>query len=202
MAENKRYVRLGAYFGMAATAAFVLFTLIAVYLYPGPFSPLESTVSHLGNPSANPDGHLVFDAGCMVGGVLFLPFVASLAFLRTASKWQSRLAAAAVVPGIVASVGLALIGLYPETVREVHVPAAMLTFLCLTAMLLLVNLALWGEPKYPGWLAFIGALAIVSNFAQIGLVLTGSFPTIVEWLSAYLPQAWVLLFCWHTLTEA
>ena len=202
MAENKKYVRLGAYFGIAAAVVYVLFTMIAIYLYPGPFSPLESTISHLGNPSANPDGHLVFDAGCMLGGILFLPFVVSLAFLNTVSKWQRYLAAAAVVPGIVASVGLALIGLYPETVPEVHMPVAAVTFLCLTAMLLLVNLALWGEPKYPGWLALIAALAIFINCAQIGLVLTGSFPTIVEWLSAYLPQAWVLLFCWHTLTEA
>lgn len=202
MPENTKYVRIGAYFGIAAVTVYILSTIISMYLYPGPFSPLDSTISHLGNATANPGGNLIFDAGNVLAGLLFLPFVASLAAPGTGRKLKGYLAAAAVFPGVVMSIGLALIGVYPETLPEIHVPIAVITFLSLTIMLLLVNLVMWGDSRYPGWLALFGGAALLINCAQIGLVLTGSFPAIVEWLSAYLPQVWILLLCYHTLTEA
>jgi hypothetical membrane protein len=98
--------------------------------------------------------------------------------------------------------GLALIGVYPETVREIHVPVAVITFLSLTVMLLLINLVVRGDTRYHGWLLVAGGVAILANLLQIGLVLTGDAPTIVEWLSAYLPLAWIFFFCLRTLADA
>lgn len=199
MTGNSKHSRLGTYFGIATVIVYTLTTVVAMYLYPGPFSPLESTISHLGNATASPVGSAVFNAGNVLAGLLLLPFAASLAARGAGGIRTMRLAAAA---GLVVGLGLAMIGLYPETVREIHVPVAVITFLSLTAMLVLINLAIRDDRRYHGWLLMLGSAAILANFAQIGLVLAGGSPTIVEWLSAYLPLAWIFFFCLRTLTDA
>lgn len=199
MTGNSRYQRLGAYFGIATVIVYTLTTMVAMYLYPGHFSPLECTISHLGNATASPVGSAVFNVGNVLAGLLLLPFAASLAAGDADGRRTMRLAASA---GLLVGIGLAMIGLFPETIREIHVPVAVITFLSLTAMLVLINLATRDDRRYHGWLRILGSAAILANFAQIGLVLAGGWPTIVEWLSAYLPLAWIFFFCLCTLKDA
>lgn len=193
------YRNAGAFFGIAGVLLYALATLVAAALFPGHFSPLDSTISHLGNATANPGGAALFDAGYVLTGLLFVPFGLSLAARHSAGKRAKPLLYGATLAGLGLSAGLILVGTYPENVLQAHVQASVFTFLCLTILVLLTNLALYCDSHYPRWIAAVGFTAAIVNCLQIGLYMIAGTPTILEWLSAWLPLAWILSFCGNGL---
>ncbi len=198
--DQVKYIRLGSVFGIAGVLTYTLTIIAAMSLFPVSFSPLESTISHLGNATVNPEGAAIFNAGNILAGLILAPFVSSLALWGAGRKLENYLLIAAGIAGLGLSVGLILIGFYPENIRQVHVMSAVFVFLCLTIMLLLTNLALYQNACYPRWIALAGFVALLINGIQIGLYITSNMPTIVEWLSVFLPLVWVLLFAYNGLT--
>lgn len=98
--------RTAALFGFAAIAVWLALYLTAVALYPG-YSATENYLSDLGHPDA--PGNWAFNAGDILGGILFLPFSYGLA-----RALGGRLALIGGALLIAANGFLVLVGVFPE----------------------------------------------------------------------------------------
>lgn len=153
--------------GLAGGLVVVLTSLAAALVYRGKrgerYSPLNHFISELGELGVS---HLarVFNAGLILGGILFLPFGIGLGLLIP-GVW-SKLGLAA---GVVAAVSLALVGVFPMNNLKPHSLAAMTYFRAGLAMVILFTLAIALQvegavvvPRAVNWAGLFAILAFGS----------------------------------------
>jgi len=74
--------------GLLTAFIFTIFTFISVALYPTPYNPLYDWVSNLGNINLNPFGSLFFNLGCIITGLILIPFIISLYQWNPSKIWS------------------------------------------------------------------------------------------------------------------
>ena len=150
---------------VAAIVGFVALTVASVvtaFVYTGtkgePYSPLDHWVSELGQTSVS-RAAAVFNVGLIVGGLCFAVFVVGLAMAVS-----GRLRYAWGTTGVVAGVAGALVGVFPMDDLGPHSAVALTFFVLgwLTVALASIDLLRRPDPRFPRWLAVIGAIATVS----------------------------------------
>ena len=155
-ATRARIAQVAAIVGVTALTVAAIVTAIVYTGSAGePYSPLNHWVSELGELSVSRAAPL-FIAGLVVGGACFAVFVAGLA-----ASVPGRLRYTWAATGVAAGVAGALVGLFPMDDLRPHATAA-LTFFCfgwLTVALASVDFVRRADPRFPRWLAAIGALA-------------------------------------------
>ena len=126
--------------GLIAVIVFSVFTFISLALYPMPYNPLYNWVSNLGNINLNPVGSYFFNVGCIITGLLLIVFFGGL-FTWNPDKTMSRiLLILGMVLGIVASISLIMVGVYPETDIQQHLIAAASVFILLLTIIIYFEL--------------------------------------------------------------
>jgi hypothetical membrane protein len=124
-----------------------LMTLAVVYsasIYRGKraerFSLVNHFISELGEVGVS-RGARIFNAGLTVCGLLLFPFVIHLGLLL-----DSTLGWIGTAAGVLASLGVAAVGLFPMNDLKLHVPAAMTFFRAGLGMVVFTGLAIQFQP--------------------------------------------------------
>ena len=81
--------------------------------------------------------------------------------METSKKIEKSLLILGIIIGIFASLSLIMVGVYPETQVNLHVQAATAVFSSLFLIIMLINLALFQNPKFIRSVAYFGVFAIV-----------------------------------------
>jgi hypothetical membrane protein len=131
-------------FGMTGMGVIVLAIIYSMLLYRGKrgerFSLLNHFISELGEMGVSKDAW-AFNVGLTIGGLASLPFVASLGI-----AFGSILGWLGMAAGIVATLGVAAIGIFPMNNLTAHTMAAMTYFRAGLAMVFFFGLAILFQP--------------------------------------------------------
>ena len=189
--------------GLTAFIIFTIFILTSVALYPTQYNPLYEWLSNLGNINLNPTGAFFFNWGCIISGIILIPFFVGLYAWKPQKKLDKLLLLLGMVIGIFASISLIMVGIYPETHIIHHVQAATAVFSSLFLIIIVINLALFKNPKFIRGVAYFGILAVVVDItfqyivASNRNILAFFNPTTpvpgLEWACAFLSLLWVAL---------
>jgi hypothetical membrane protein len=104
------------------------------------YSPLNHFVSELGELAVSSRARL-FNLGVILGGLLLLPFILSLAW-----KLDSWLGWLGMLAGVIAALALSAVGLFPMDNLERHTRAAMTFFRAGLVMVFFFGLAILFQP--------------------------------------------------------
>lgn len=115
-----------------------LWWLLAQLYFPNGYSVFNDFISAMGNPNKNPDGHLFFDVGTFIAGVLIIPFFYYLKAKLNVNKFGLIY----VIAGIIGCAGFMLVGCFPEYTSGYHEFAAIMAFggFSVSAFFLLIDL--------------------------------------------------------------
>jgi hypothetical membrane protein len=159
--NGRTRARVAQVAAIVGVLALTVASVVTASVYTGakgePYSPLNHWVSELGQTSVS-QAAAVFNVGLVVGGLCFAVFVVGLAASlrgRTRYAWGTT--------GLVAGVAGALVGAFPMDDIGPHSIAAMTFFVLgwLTVAVASIDLVRRPDPRFPRWLAVIGALATV-----------------------------------------
>ena len=197
--------------GLIAFITFTIFILTSVALYPTNYNPLYDWLSNLGNINLNPMGAFFFNWGCIISGIILIPFFIGLYAWKPQKTLQKSLLILGMVIGIFASISLIMVGIYPETHIIHHVQAATAVFSSLFLIIIVVNLALYENPKFIRGVAYFGILAVlvditfqyvVASNKNILAVFNPTTPVPgLEWACAFLSLLWVALLAVNMLIK-
>jgi len=172
-------LRVGAGFGLLASIVWLVLDFVAVSLYPG-YDPRVNNVSDAGS-AANP-GAWAFNAGGVLGGILFLPY--TLAIPRAVRGRLGMLGGSLLTA---AAVFLALVGVFPEgSLYELHFRVSVGFFLFVLAGSATLAYPLRESHAF-GPLS--GYLAGATAAAAIATGVTGIAP-LPEHLAVYIALLW------------
>jgi hypothetical protein len=176
----------------AAALVFFAFLLVSVQGYPQGFSPVDVSMSNLGNGELNPGGADVFNVGCMIAGLLLIPFFAGLYKWYTDELWRNLFVVVAQAAGIGAGISLFMTGHYSELFASEHSFWTTALFASLLLALLLANAGLLTHWRYSNWVGYIGlaATAVMAVFVA-GKFAIGIVP-VFEWVSICLALVWII----------
>ncbi len=163
---NLRNFRLDL-FGLLAFIVFTIFTFISLVLYPQPFSVLFDWLSNLGNVNLNPVGAVFFNWGCIITGIILIPFVINFYRWNQGKISERILLILTILLGIFASISLIGVGVFPETHIHLHVLAATGVFESLFLIIILMTAATFNHPKFMSVVALIGGIAVIIDLMFI-----------------------------------
>ncbi len=115
----------GVYLLFLITFCVVFFTISIIY-YPN-YSIFRESVSSLGIPAENPQGHLYWSVGMMVLGLIFIPQL--IYFYRALHPTAYKTSIISLCFSIFASIGLIGVGFFPEDTIYPHYTCAFIAFL-------------------------------------------------------------------------
>ncbi len=189
--------------GLIAVIIFTVFAFTSLALYPVPYNPLYDWLSNLGNINFNPMGAYFFNWGCIIAGFIMIPFFAGLYVWKPKRNYSKILLLLGIGLGIFASLSLIMVGVFPETYIHKHMLAAAGVFGSLFIIIILVNLALFNDPKFVRGVAYFGFLAIIIDVSFKYIlsadknILSVFYPTTpvpgVEWAAVFASLGWVAL---------
>ena len=161
--KNDLKWKIGSITGLMAIIIFILATFTAFSLFSGPYTPLNNWLSDLGNSNYNPQGAIFFNLGCIITGILIIPFFMEF------SRWKkesgsNRLLIMAQIMGILSALFLIMIGIFPETYEPWHWICSALFFLSLPLSLILVSLSLWNNLQFMRKVTFYGLVVMVVDY--------------------------------------
>ena len=178
--DASRAVRLGGIAWILGVVQFLI-AMVAVQLaWTHPYNPLQNAVSDLGAVSCRENAmgtsfvcspwHVLFNVSIIVFGIL----VAAGAVAVRPALPPGRVARCGVAVLVVAGIGAALVGIFPEDVQGVaHSLGALLAFVGSSAALILLGIAMSGRPAWAGFRAlslgcgiFSGGVIIASNLSE------------------------------------
>ncbi len=157
-------------FGLAGTSVIILAILISAVRYCGRqgerYSLLNHFISELGEVDVSPAAR-VFNRGLTIGGVLLLPFMVGLGI-----AFQNLWGWIGMVAGVIASLGVAAVGLYPMNDLTPHMRAAITYFRSGLVMVIFFALAIFFQsaPVLPPAANLLSLLAALSYGAFLWLL--------------------------------
>ena len=171
-------MKTAKFFALAAVLAFLAFFLLAVFSFPG-YSSFENVLSDLGTGEKSA---LWLNAGVVISGIFLALFFAAIA--KTGLK--PRIEKAGAVLGILGSVSLIAVGVFPASVEPLH-SVASLGFFSFSAISALALEFPGFKKRKPG---FIAALW----FALLALAFGLSSLPILEHAAVLFFGVWLVLF--------
>lgn len=193
--------------GMLALIVFTIFTLIAVALYPISYNPIYNWLSNLGNVNLDHTGAFFFNLGCFLTGFMLIPFFLTILRWNPTQKWNKLLLIMGILLGIIASISLIGIGVFPETNFHMHGLAASGVFNSLFLIIIFINLALFKHPKFMKIVAYWGVVAVLFTLSfEIMLLIRDNLlsmlhPTIplpgMEWAAVFTSFIWMGLLSYN-----
>ncbi|MCE5213357.1 MAG: DUF998 domain-containing protein [Methanobacterium sp.] len=205
---NSRWLYLNL-LGLLAFIVFTVFTLTSLTLYPTTYTPLYDWLSNLGNVILNPKGAIFFNLGCIITGLILIPFIVNFHRWNPQQRYQKILIYSVIILGIYACISLIGVGLFPETHIKMHILAASGVFGTLFLMIIIFTIALKDHPQFMRIVALWGVIAIITDLIFVILLrlpqyhdsLADFHPTIplpgLEWASVYASLIWIALISYN-----
>jgi hypothetical membrane protein len=132
-------------FGLAGTSMIILAIVLTALRYTGRrgerYSLLNHFISELGEVGISPAAW-VFNLGLIIGGILLLPFMIGLGI-----AFQNLWGWGGVLAGVISSLGVAAVGLYPMNNLITHVRAALTYFRAGLVMVIFFAVAIFFQPS-------------------------------------------------------
>jgi len=170
-----------------------VFLLVSVYAqisFPETYSILRNTISDQGGILLNPDGHKLWNLGMVLLGIFTIPYLLFLYnILRSLSEIVSLISTAI---GIISSLSVSFVGLYPLDLRTPHMISASVAFIgiFLKANIDLVLLLLKNKSRPKSKQA--------TNFIRIGIFYTLLDGAFVMMMATYVINGSIVPF-WEWL---
>jgi len=165
--------------GVASIAVCVSLAGAAYVFYPWAFSPMTNWISDLGNTWLNPRGSMLFRADMVVVGIGLSIFFLGLRALTHGQSLLTRiLIAMAQLSGLVASLALAMTGVFSENQQSAHALWATVLFVALAVTVMMLG---WGVLSHPGVPTWIGYFALAAFAVDIVSIVARSFW--LEWVA-------------------
>jgi len=181
--------------GIASIVVCVSLAGAAYVVYPWAFSPMTNWISDLGNTWLNPRGSVLFRADMVVVGVGLAAFFLGLRALTHGQRLLTKvLIVLAQLSGLVASVALAMTGVFSENQESAHALWATVLFVALAATVMLLG---WGVLSHPGVPTWISCFALAACAADIVSLVARSHW--LEWVAVPLLLVFVAQVSYGTL---
>ena len=165
--------------GVASIAVCVSLGSAAYLFYPWAFSPMTNWISDLGNTWLNPRGSMFFRADMVVVGIGLSVFFLGLRTLTHGQRLLTRLLIiTAQLSGLVASLALAMTGVFSENQQSAHALWATVLFVALAVTVMMLG---WGVLFHPGVPAWIGYFALAAFSVDIVSIVARSYW--LEWVA-------------------
>jgi hypothetical protein len=188
--------------GISAVIIYCVFTFAAVAFYPTPYNPVYDWLSNLGNANFNPVGSFFFNSGCILTGIILIPFFIGLYTWSEPSIWGKIFLLAGQAAGVFAGIALIMVGVFPETNIASHMLAAGLMFKALFVAMVILNLgALFTHPRFMKWIGYYGVVVVFIDLTFVVILLMykdilGAFHTTVpvpglEWAAVFSSLFWI-----------
>ncbi|MGC9517214.1 MAG: DUF998 domain-containing protein [Methanomicrobiales archaeon] len=178
---------------------FLIFTLNAVILFPGNYSPLNNYLSDLGNSSYNSTGYLFFNLGCIITGMLLILFFYNLKKYFKPVPPRHKLLIISQIVGIYASFSLIMVGVFSEDYGFIHWIWSASFFTSLMITLILININILKDPQFTNKIAYYGFFVVIINlcFIIIYLLKIWDLTPLFEWITVILSLGWLLLIAYN-----
>jgi hypothetical membrane protein len=154
--------------GIASVVVCISLAVAAYIVYPWAFSPMTNWISDLGNTWLNPRGSILFRVDMVVVGVGLSAFFLGL---RALTRGQRFLTKAPIVlaqlSGLVASLALAMTGVFSENQASAHALWATILFVALAVTTMLLGCGVLSHPGVPTWISCFGLAAFATDIVSI-----------------------------------
>ncbi|MHB8891431.1 MAG: DUF998 domain-containing protein [Candidatus Limnocylindrales bacterium] len=185
--------RIGSAAAILGAGAIAVGSVVTAVPYSGAageaYSPLNHWVSELGQPGVS-DLALVFDVSLIVGGICF-----AVLMLGLLGAVPGRLRFAFAPIGVVAGLGGMFVGIFPMNISPQHGLAAMTFFNLgwIAVGLASIAILLRRDPRFPRWLALVGAMTVACFIAFLVALRVDPILTIGQLgAPAVRPALWVV----------
>ncbi len=194
MVLNLPRIPVSSIVGLIIIVFFCSLLALSIINYPPGFSPIKNWMSDLGNPVLNPEGSSYFNVACVITGLLLVVFYLGISRWQGTGRQRTKTFTAARAIGIFSGFALAGVGVFNETFDPHHLVVSVLFFLSSTVAILLVTIAMRGQPGFSRITAGAGYLTVA-----IGVVFAVQKPmiesiTVIEWISVFSMLLWAALF--------
>ncbi|MGY5858025.1 MAG: DUF998 domain-containing protein [Candidatus Thorarchaeota archaeon] len=181
--------------GLLVILIYCIFTAVSWILYPAPYGPVTHYLSRLGNFDYSPTGAYFYNLGCILTGLVLVPFFVSLRVWYAEPKFQRFLLFIGQLFGVLSSFALILIGVFSEDQGTPHMTASSTFFVLNFIVLILISLALLWHTKFFKSIALYGiAICLLS----LGLEISIGGP-ITEWFTVFGSLVFVGLISMNSL---
>ena len=186
--------------GLMAVIVFTVFTFTSLLLYPTPYNPLFAWLSNLGNIYLNPSGAIFFNLGCILSGIIMIPFFAGLYEWKPIKK-LSKISVNSW--NVTWNLCICIVnngGCISRNTFTTTFVAAAGVFSSLFIIIILLSVALFNHPKFIRLIAYYGIIPIVIDiifqFISKGNNLLANFQLTIpvpgfEWAAVFASIAWV-----------
>ncbi len=185
----KIYHHLSFISAILAALGYLVFTIMAYFLYPLHYSPVSNWLSDLGNPVINTRGAILYNIGIILTGCLVAVFFVGLSVWVSNNKIQVIMLRLTQVFGIIGSICMIMSALFPINLYKIHSAWSSSLYILLSTSFIFSAAMLRYHPRVPRWLLVLGILTAVI------VILTGFLPTVyvLEWIAVFLFLCYVTL---------
>lgn len=168
-------------FGIFAITTYCIFTAVSWAYYPESFAPWTNYLSRLGNFDYSPFGANFYNWGCILTGIVLIPFFISLIVWKDGNIVQTILLVLGQLIGLASAIALVMIGIYSEDMGSPHMTASSVFFIINFITLIVLSIALALHKEFPKLIGLFGIgvsiSSLVFEFAYGG--------PLVEWYTVF-----------------
>lgn len=173
--------------------------MIAIARYPQKISPLDSSLSMLGNAELSPEGAVFYNLAVILTGLAEAPFFIAIYvfYLQYSQKWLLLIG---LLAGLINSLAVFMSGINPLSLTgdiSAHVAWSYIIFFSLIPMLIAFGLAFWRVKDVSRYIGLYGfAVCAIDIFLLVTLLsgrIGAGLGTILEWFSVFSYLAWIAL---------
>jgi hypothetical protein len=181
--------------GFACIFIFCIFVFTSMIFFTDSWSPLENTISQLGNSDLNPNGAIFFTIGMMLAGLFILIFYIGF-YKRYATRFSDIKITMVLIIGLINAISIILTGIFSETVNyNLHVIFSIPIFITFIPILYVVGTFFIANSIFTKTISYYGfVVAIFTFMLLVGLLLSGyggSTVPILESLSVFSYIGWI-----------
>ena len=180
--------------GILVILSYCIFTLIAIALFPLPFSPIDNWLSDFGNPGYNPNGAIFYNIGCILTGIFLFPFFIGLYKWYREELWQKTLLIITQLIGCSSGFAEIMIGIFSEEIQPQHSDWTNVFFFLNLLVLVLGSVVLFTHPDFIKPIGFYGIIVAVINLLFVFFV----FSPLLEWFTVFSALGYVGLIVYNT----
>jgi hypothetical membrane protein len=176
--------------GILAPVVYLVFTILAYFSFPMPFSPQSNWLSDLGNPELNPNGAVFYNTGIIVTALLLIIFFLGLSVWKIEDhRIQRVMLKLTQVFGVLGSLFMALSAIFPINNYEMHAFWSTCLYIMLSTAFIFSAATLRYHNWVPRW------LILIAIFSAVLVISTAFLQSVylLEWITVSIFLLYVIL---------
>jgi hypothetical protein len=171
--------RISAFLGILSGVIFVVFTLIAMLTFPGGYSFVDYTFSHLGltviNSTPSMLNYYLFVTACTGAAICYVPLLLAMWTKFTETTLLKVIAGIGAIFGLAAAPNLSALAIFAGNVYPAeHGLTTILFFILITIGILIYSIAIFLNSEYSQLYGLVGVIVVVICFCYIGAFFSGN----------------------------